>query len=356
MRSGSPVRCPGDVVATPRTVVRSHAHAHAPPRQNHKTEVRATDDLRPSRHLKKSPRLDRADAGTPQLIEGSHVVHEKNNVFVAVSALCLEVKMSNVNRPKASRDSKETLCDVRAAANHDLSDTTHKRKPSISLADDRETTSKGSLRYLSGSKLAYMTQRNQQDAIDLYRESCQIFQSFSAPNSSRNSCSTLGLYPYTTDTSPRQPLHQNRSQPSSIRSWPCDNKSTRFPRGSNLINQPLKIPPFSPEEDEELLTEEINHNVKEPPPATILTWTSDESRKAEYERIDRSHSGLRGLWKRVTPKCCHSQRSRRAFYTGKCDGDSVRRFRVDVPDEREKRKDTPWRTKLRQRARSCTCV
>lgn len=62
--------------------------------------------------------------------------------------------------------------------------------------------------------------------------------------------------------------------------------------------------------------------------ATVMSWTTAETRKREYEKIDQAHGGLRGLWKKLTPKWCHGRNARRKFFEGKCDGDSVRRYRV----------------------------
>jgi hypothetical protein len=62
--------------------------------------------------------------------------------------------------------------------------------------------------------------------------------------------------------------------------------------------------------------------------ATVISWTTAETRKREYQKIDQAHSGLRGLWKKLTPKWCHGRNARRKFFEGKCDGESVRRYRV----------------------------
>jgi len=71
-----------------------------------------------------------------------------------------------------------------------------------------------------------------------------------------------------------------------------------------------------------------------PPFHTVnISWTSDATRRAEYEKIDRAHSGLRGFLNRVLPqRWSRAHGARRNFFTGECDGDSVRRFRLDVPE------------------------
>ncbi|KAJ5946732.1 hypothetical protein N7454_003571 [Penicillium verhagenii] len=70
-------------------------------------------------------------------------------------------------------------------------------------------------------------------------------------------------------------------------------------------------------------------------PATVMEWTSDTTRRAEYEQIDRASRGVRGLWRRVAPRWCQIRDSRTPFFEeGKPSREgSVRRFRMDLPDE-----------------------
>lgn len=76
-----------------------------------------------------------------------------------------------------------------------------------------------------------------------------------------------------------------------------------------------------------------DHLPERPPFNTVISWTSDATRRKEYAKIDRANSGFRGLLRRLVPKPLISRNSRRGFFTGKCDGDSVRRFRMDVADD-----------------------
>jgi len=73
--------------------------------------------------------------------------------------------------------------------------------------------------------------------------------------------------------------------------------------------------------------------VTRPPLSTVISWKSDDTRRIEYLKIDGAHSGLRGLCKKILPKCCRSRRSWRGFFEGKCDGDSVRRMRMPFSDD-----------------------
>ncbi|PGH08915.1 hypothetical protein GX51_00972 [Blastomyces parvus] len=74
-----------------------------------------------------------------------------------------------------------------------------------------------------------------------------------------------------------------------------------------------------------------------PIPATIIDWTSPSTRRREYEAIDRSTRGVRGMWRKIAPSWCQPGGSRMPFFEegkggkGMYEG-SVRRFRMDVPD------------------------
>lgn len=68
-------------------------------------------------------------------------------------------------------------------------------------------------------------------------------------------------------------------------------------------------------------------------PCTIIDWTAPDTRRREYEKIDKSTRGLRGLWRRVAPQWCRSS-GRISFYEDDEDDDgSVRRYRVEIPAE-----------------------
>lgn len=84
-----------------------------------------------------------------------------------------------------------------------------------------------------------------------------------------------------------------------------------------------------------------NHRYHQQPtvPATVMHWTSASTRRREYEKIDRNSRGIRGFWRKVAPKCFHPSTSRTPFFEEGKDGKgnyegSVRRFRMDIPDEK----------------------
>ncbi|KAH6864927.1 hypothetical protein BKA58DRAFT_235355 [Alternaria rosae] len=65
---------------------------------------------------------------------------------------------------------------------------------------------------------------------------------------------------------------------------------------------------------------------------TTMHWTSPCTRKREYERIDKANSGLRGFFRKVTPRCVSGTHEK--FYEkDQSDAGSVRRYRMDDLDD-----------------------
>lgn len=92
-------------------------------------------------------------------------------------------------------------------------------------------------------------------------------------------------------------------------------------------------------------------------PATVIDWTSPSTRRREHEKIDKSSRGFRGWWRRVAPRWCSSA-SRTGFYAGDDDSDagSVRRYRVDLPDDEDDNKEMPVKVKETQKRPSLAIV
>ncbi|MCJ1375553.1 hypothetical protein MMC20_006790 [Loxospora ochrophaea] len=71
-------------------------------------------------------------------------------------------------------------------------------------------------------------------------------------------------------------------------------------------------------------------------PPTLIDWTSPSTRRREYEKIDRSRRGIRGLWRKIAPRWLWRS-SRMSFYDDTTsDTRSVRRYRMDLPEDDEK--------------------
>ncbi|KAI9751009.1 MAG: Fungal specific transcription factor [Chaenotheca gracillima] len=140
---------------------------------------------------------------------------------------------------------------------------------------------------------------------------------------------------------------------------------------ATLTSQPPLAPalqtPLSPS-----TTTEAN----EPPPAAktkVIHWTSHRTRRAEYAAIDAQNRGIRGFVRLITPSCLHrrlfARSGRRDFYFdpyaqrsverdagcglfvwggkgGKKknggDTDSVRRYRLDLPEEDDEAEKVGW--------------
>ncbi|KAF2876567.1 hypothetical protein BDV95DRAFT_602546 [Massariosphaeria phaeospora] len=73
---------------------------------------------------------------------------------------------------------------------------------------------------------------------------------------------------------------------------------------------------------------------------TTTHWMSSTTRKREYEHIDRANSGLRGLLRKVVPRCVSGPPPPRFYEANTLDDDtcSVRRYRVDLSDHHNEEK------------------
>lgn len=71
-------------------------------------------------------------------------------------------------------------------------------------------------------------------------------------------------------------------------------------------------------------------------PATTIHWNSLSTRKRQYAEIDRSRKGMRGFFRKITPKWMCQPTPK--FYDPAKDSDagSVRRYRVELPEDDEK--------------------
>lgn len=67
--------------------------------------------------------------------------------------------------------------------------------------------------------------------------------------------------------------------------------------------------------------------------STVTNWMSNDTRKREYEKIDRSTRGIRGMWRKIAPGFLQSDQRTPFYEEGKEHEGSVRRFRMDLPDD-----------------------
>ncbi len=202
--------------------------------------------------------------------------------------------------------------------------------------------------------------RKGQDLISFHRQSCQLFQSLEGTLASSHESTSE-----TNQTRSRQCSipHPRPSPPCIIKtengfayltstaSIPRFGSARSSRRSSSTVAAPLQTfysspTPATTSSSLSSLADTSSSNLEEKPisplafpphrphPTSTMSWTSVESRRLEYDKIDRSTSGLRGFWKKITPRWYHGRCPRKAFFDGK-DGEaeSVRRYRISLEDD-----------------------
>lgn len=196
-------------------------------------------------------------------------------------------------------------------------------------------------------------QHERRDLLALHRESCRLFRSFDKVTNPQlplpGGGETSRFRPVRSSTEPTQHTHdQNRGSikrrssagsPShsvffpSTRPLPFEEQSPNLPVKSN--SEPTPTPPAS---EHAQIPPDANKPAYELIPPTVIDWTSPSTRRREYEKIDRSSRGIRGMWRKLAPKWCQSKSQRLLFFDEtkedkKVYEGSVRRFRMDLPEE-----------------------
>jgi hypothetical protein len=145
-------------------------------------------------------------------------------------------------------------------------------------------------RIKSSQSIATATGQDVDDVLALHFRSCSLFQN---------------------------PSYHSRSGLPSPTPSPTD-KFTFPTTTSRLSSDELNLAnePMTPESETGML------------PATTTHWMSPSTRQREYERIDRANTGLRGMIRRVVPRCVSGPQEK--FYENdQSDAGSVRRYRLD---------------------------
>jgi hypothetical protein len=253
--------------------------------------------------------------------------------------------VTTTSKAKAQDDtsSQPMACQARIPATEPLKalpdrlHTTNQRESTHRVLDRRRRTSTISEPLPTSSiprrrsSTVHRRQRKGQDLISFHRDSCRLFQSLEGTLSANreNSRPILSRH-YSMPGSPSIPFSKSLDLPEIYRpTVHLENKSEDEVSADAIAEVPEYVAstvslPVSIE-IEEMVSPMRSRG------ATMISWTTAETRKREYDKIDQAHSGLRGLWKKLTPKWCRGRDSRRKFFEGKCDGDSVRRYRVEVP-------------------------
>ncbi|KAK8236975.1 hypothetical protein HDK77DRAFT_304811 [Phyllosticta capitalensis] len=200
------------------------------------------------------------------------------------------------------------------------------------------------------------TSQDLDQVLALHTRSCSLFQTCSTPSSAPQSPGLRSTARYSAEI-PRFnidsaiPKHLSRtSLQQSITPELSSNRSAPSPATSNFSSHSGT---YSPTQQAFLPDDEDQHEPSTPAiPATTMHWTSPSTRRREYAEIDRSTRGLRGLVRRLTPKC-FTTRHLQPFYDekkaarGDDDAASVRRYRIDLPDEEEEHEKNPWKETAR---------
>lgn len=189
-------------------------------------------------------------------------------------------------------------------------------------------------------------QEKRESLLAFHRESCRLFQEQSSlsideirPVSSLQRASSTAYRPRRdgrtsseAGTAPPSPIASSRS-------------SHRFDYEHRVsLSSAATSPPLSPRDRSNTLPNTAPNHVHSPSassihiPTTVMEWTSPSTRRREYEKIDRASRGVRGFWRRVAPRWCQRNSRTPFFEEGKSGREgSVRRFRMDLPDDDESR-------------------
>ncbi|KAJ5446013.1 hypothetical protein N7491_002095 [Penicillium cf. griseofulvum] len=172
------------------------------------------------------------------------------------------------------------------------------------------------------------TQDKRESLLALHRESCRLFQGDASNRSSTETRPSLRRTASTTYRSQREG-RTSTEKGSSAPSSPIALSSSSFRFESESTSAPLTNAHFVTSRDRSNTLPSSHHHHHSPSsssihvPATVMEWTSPDTRRREYEKIDRASSGSRD--------------SRTPFFEeGKSEREgSVRRFRMDLPEDEE---------------------
>ncbi|KAF2739495.1 hypothetical protein EJ04DRAFT_559841 [Polyplosphaeria fusca] len=280
--------------------------------------------------------MDRKDSGFDQSYRlkaaeaDSHSVHRSNT-----TATC---------RPKSRRDSPQSMScpsttpmDARRPASEKCSRRqrrpTHPRKPSIGSSDDGSTTrlrnrghtsnsssrrtsitiidpSRPARHYrISSSQTVPTVNRDIDDVLALHFRSCSLFQNPSIHTRRFDDALDHGV---------DGARNMTAVSPSSLPAPPSDRA-----RHMDATATPTTILPT--QSDETVATSEVA--------TTVTHWISPCTRRREYEQIDKQNSGIRGIVRRIIPRCVSGPPPPKFYEKDTSDTGSVRRYRMDLEDD-----------------------
>jgi len=332
MHFALPPTFPHDICPSRQSPSRSRSESHRPadhsssiPIQHRKSESRmsthfdatsfSTASSCPTNRRRSSEFARTAQKEKFPLISESSNDSSAEDTHVGQAMTNSEETQSPSTAPRAQSEAADNLSEDRAEKRPRRSSTPKKntRSRQSSVTSDAVARTPATRRR---STVSYKKARTGEDLIAFHRESCKLMQTLDA-TLSRNS-KTSSPTERRGSTASRPASQRTRSLSEHRRHYPASEHSTLVeirasPASSILLSSTL----VEAGELEKALT------------TTPICWNSAETRRSEYAKIDSAHTGIRGLWKKVTPKWCHGKNSRKNFFDGKCDGDSIRRFRVD---------------------------
>jgi hypothetical protein len=185
-----------------------------------------------------------------------------------------------------------------------------------------------------------MSPQKREQLIALHRESCRLFQDVG------NTHTTMPVADRSETRSIASPtasptLHSQRSHSFPLGYDHDISDEDLLPSSPTGNRHQPKLPRSQTSDEITLVAQSSTNQIMIP--ATITEWTSPSTRRREYEKIDRNNKGFRRLWRRWTPNCLHAGDERVPFFDEEGANSnkkknyegSVRRFRMDIPDDEE---------------------
>ena len=186
-----------------------------------------------------------------------------------------------------------------------------------------------------GSTVPNSPESQRQSLLALHRESCRLFHNPDPQQQQQQQQQPLVVLP-------SKPLSPPPSTPQSPTRFSSETPASAVHPG-RFSHEPTPSRPAAQRAGPPIRAYSMparpHHldGVEKNPSTTVIDWTTPSTRRREYEKIDRASSGVRGLWRRVAPRWCRSNEARMPFFEvkdGKANYEgSVRRFRMDIPEE-----------------------
>ncbi|KAH7115192.1 hypothetical protein B0J11DRAFT_444730 [Dendryphion nanum] len=206
-------------------------------------------------------------------------------------------------RKKSITSSEENSTKSRSRNGHGSKPSS--RRTSCTIVDPSRPTRH--YRIKSAQTVPTMNSRDIDDVLALHFRSCTLFQN---PGSYRSDLRSPNLISPTLSPTPTYNYNNNtHSNTYAYGHSPTNSEST-----------PLTVPKRTCPTTTATST-------------TTMHWTSPNTRRREYEKIDKANSGLRGLLRRFVPRCVSGPPPQRFYEKDREDAGSVRRYRMSFDEK-----------------------